>query len=144
VPWADHLRGPVSTMDAFWPPAEAVCQCHQHLDSCEEKPSSAISVFSCAICNVQDSTRAAPRLKLQVKVHRVIEWVGLEGTFENHLVHDRQRAGTASSRPGCSKPRPPNLTLNTSREGTSTALGNLCQCLTTLIVKNVFLTSNLY
>ena len=35
---------------------------------------------------------------------------------------------------------PPNLALNTSREGESTAsLGNLCQCLTTIMVKNFFL-----
>jgi len=33
-----------------------------------------------------------------------------------------------------------NLALNTAREGAPTAsLGNLCQCLTTLIVKNFFL-----
>jgi len=39
---------------------------------------------------------------------------------------------------------PSSLALNTSREGTSTAsLGNLCQCLTTLIVKNFFFISHL-
>lgn len=31
-----------------------------------------------------------------------------------------------------------NLTLNTSRDGASTSLGNPFQCLTTLIIKNVF------
>ena len=37
-----------------------------------------------------------------------------------------------------------NLTLNASRDGSSTApLGSLCQCLTTLWVKKFFLTSNL-
>ncbi|KAK4831170.1 hypothetical protein QYF61_015640 [Mycteria americana] len=39
---------------------------------------------------------------------------------------------------------PSNLALNTSRDGASTAsLGNLFQCLATLIVKNFFLISNL-
>jgi len=39
---------------------------------------------------------------------------------------------------------PSNLALNTAREGAATAsLGNLCQGLTTLRVKNFFLTSNL-
>jgi len=39
---------------------------------------------------------------------------------------------------------PSNLALDTAREGAATAsLGNLCQCLTTLIVKNFFLISNL-
>jgi len=39
---------------------------------------------------------------------------------------------------------PSNLALNTAREGASTAsLGNLFQCLTTPILKNFFLISNL-
>ena len=39
---------------------------------------------------------------------------------------------------------PSNLTLKASRDGTSTtSLGNLFQCFTTLIVKNVFLASSL-
>jgi len=39
---------------------------------------------------------------------------------------------------------PSNLAFNTAREGASTAyLGNLCQYLTTLMVKNCFLISNL-
>jgi len=39
---------------------------------------------------------------------------------------------------------PSSLALNTSREGAATTfLGNLCQCLTTVIVKNFFLISNL-
>uniref|UniRef100_A0A8D0EWZ9 GDNF family receptor alpha like n=1 Tax=Strix occidentalis caurina TaxID=311401 RepID=A0A8D0EWZ9_STROC len=39
---------------------------------------------------------------------------------------------------------PSNLALNTSREGASTtSLGNLFQCLTTLMLKNFFLISNL-
>jgi len=40
---------------------------------------------------------------------------------------------------------PSNLALNTAREGAATAsVGNLCRGLTTLLVKNFFLTSNLY
>jgi len=39
---------------------------------------------------------------------------------------------------------PSSLALNTAREGAATpSLGNLCQCLTTLRVKDFFLTSNL-
>jgi len=39
---------------------------------------------------------------------------------------------------------PSNLALNTAREGAATAsLGNMCQGLTTLRVKNFFLISNL-
>jgi len=39
---------------------------------------------------------------------------------------------------------PSNLASNTAREGAATAsLGNLCQCFTTLMVKNFFLISNL-
>jgi len=50
-------------------------------------------------------------------------------------------AGTPSTR---LLKAPSNLALNTSREGASTApLGNLFQCLTTLIVKKFFLISNL-
>jgi len=38
---------------------------------------------------------------------------------------------------------PSNLALNTAREGAdTTALGNLCQCFTTLRVENFFLESN--
>ena len=69
-------------------------------------------------------------------------WVGRD--LSDHLVPTPlPGAGTPSTRPGCSK-HPSNLALNTSRQGASTAsLGNLFQCLTTLPVKNFFLTSNL-
>ena len=40
---------------------------------------------------------------------------------------------------------PSNLAWNVSRDGASTtSLGNLCQCLTTLTVKNFFLISSLH
>ncbi|KAK4827563.1 hypothetical protein QYF61_019187 [Mycteria americana] len=52
-------------------------------------------------------------------------------------------AGTPSTRPGCSKPHP-TWPWNTSRGGASTtSLDDLFQCLTTLIVKNLILISNL-
>ncbi|KAK4827923.1 hypothetical protein QYF61_022371 [Mycteria americana] len=54
-------------------------------------------------------------------------------------IHDHQ------SEPRFSYTRAPsNQTLNVSRDGASTtSLGNLCQCFTTLIVKNFFLISSL-
>ncbi|KAK4808555.1 hypothetical protein QYF61_009858 [Mycteria americana] len=62
--------------------------------------------------------------------HGIIECFGLEGTFTGHLI----RLLRALS----------NLTWNVSRDGASTtSLGNLFQCLTTLIVKNFFLKSSL-
>jgi len=39
--------------------------------------------------------------------HTIIEWFGLEGTFKGHLVQPPlQRAGTSSTRSGCSERRP--------------------------------------
>jgi len=50
-------------------------------------------------------------------------------------------AGSPTTRPGCPEPRP---ALNVSRDGASTtSLGNLFQCVTTLCVKNFLLISNL-
>ncbi|KAK4810814.1 LOW QUALITY PROTEIN: hypothetical protein QYF61_008786 [Mycteria americana] len=63
---------------------------------------------------------------------RIIEWFQLERTFKDHLVQPPLPwAGTSFTRllKGLS-----NLTLNTSRDGASTAsLGNLFQCFTTLL-----------
>jgi len=80
----------------------------------------------------------------QVRVlHRIIEWFGLEGTLkiiwfqppcdeQGHLPLDQVAQSSIQ------------LALNTAREGAATAsLGNLCQCLTTLIVKNFFLISDI-
>ena len=69
-------------------------------------------------------------------------WVGRD--LSDHLVATPlPGAGTPSTRPGYSK-HPSNLALNTSSDGASTtSLGNLFQCLTTLPVQNFFLTSNL-
>jgi len=73
--------------------------------------------------------------------HRIIECFGLEGTFRGHL------AQTPCSEQGhlTRLLRVPSiLTLNVSRDGASTTfLGNLFQCFTVLMVKNLFLISSL-
>ncbi|KAK4828770.1 hypothetical protein QYF61_000795 [Mycteria americana] len=71
-------------------------------------------------------------LNCEGRNHRIIEWVGLEGTFTDHLIPTPLPwAGTSFTRPA-----PSNLALNTSRDGASTAsLGNFFQCLITLIFK---------
>ena len=74
---------------------------------------------------------------------KTIEWFGLGGTFTDHLNH-----------PSCNEQGHIqlhqilralfNIMLNISKGGASTtSLGNLCQCFTTLIVKNFFLISYL-
>ena len=72
-----------------------------------------------------------------------MEWFGLEGTFKGHLVQP-----PAASRAVFGLMRllraPSNRTVNVCRDGGSTtSLGNLCQCFTTLMVKNVFLLSSM-
>ncbi|CAN0052273.1 unnamed protein product [Bubo scandiacus] len=74
---------------------------------------------------------------------RMVKWFGLEETLkiiwfqppchgQGHLPLDQVLKALS------------NLALNTAREGAATAsLGNLCQCLTTVTVKNFFLISNL-
>ena len=74
---------------------------------------------------------------------RIIESFELEGTLNDHLVqlpavntdtYSYIRALRAQS----------SLTLTIPRRGASTTFwGNLCQCLTTLIAKNLFLISSL-
>ncbi|KAK4814468.1 hypothetical protein QYF61_018986 [Mycteria americana] len=76
--------------------------------------------------------------------HGIIECCELEGTFTGHLV----QLPCKSREDIFNKIRllraPSNLTLNVSRDGASTtSLGNLFQCLTTLMVKNFFLKSSL-
>jgi len=70
-----------------------------------------------------------------IKNHRIIEWPGLKRTT---VMMEFQ--------PPCyvQGHQPPDQALNASRDGASTtSLGNLFQCVTTLCVKNFFLTSNL-
>jgi len=69
-------------------------------------------------------------------------WVGRD--LIDHLVPTPLPwAGTPSHQTRLLK-APSSLALNTAREGAATAsLGNLCQCLTTLVVKNFFLISSL-
>jgi len=61
-----------------------------------------------------------------VSLHRITEWLGLEGTF-------KPTHGQSFFSPELAAQGPLNLVLNTSRDRAPTAsLGSLCQCLTTL------------
>ena len=76
-------------------------------------------------------------------IFRVIEWFGLEGTFKTIWFQPPAIGRDTSLQIGLLT-APSSLALNASREGTSTtSLGNLFQGLTTLTVKNCFLTSSL-
>ena len=70
----------------------------------------------------------------------VIEPYELEGTLRSHLI---QLPCTEQEhlQPDQVLRDPSNMILSVSRDGASTtSLGNLCQCLTTLIAKDSFLT----
>ena len=68
-------------------------------------------------------------------------WVGKD--LNGHLFQP-PAMGRATSHQTRLLPAPPNLALDTTRDGAPTApLGNLCQCFTTLAAENFFLTSNL-
>ena len=68
----------------------------------------------------------APLTASESENHGVTECFGVEGTFRGHL-----------AQPPCSKQGYFQLALNVSRDGASTtSLGNLCQCFTTLMLKN--------
>ena len=68
------------------------------------------------------------------KVHRIMEWFGLEGTLKDLVQPPGHGQGHLSL--GQVTESPVHLTLNTSKDGASTtSLGDLFQCLTTLIVK---------
>ena len=54
-----------------------------------------------------------------------------------------QWAGTSTTRSGCSERCPTSCWMFLGMGHLPTSLGNLCQCFTTLIVKNIFLTSSL-
>jgi len=74
-----------------------------------------------------------------LKNHRITEYFGWEGTLKDKLVHpllsleDCFPLGPKASS---------NMALKKSKEGQH-SLGNLFQCLITLIVKNLFHTINL-
>jgi len=80
---------------------------------------------------------------ISLMIVTIIEWFGLEGTFRGHLAQppcseqqylQLDQAARSPIQPG----------LERFRGGASTtSLGNLCQCFTTLIVKNFFLISSL-
>jgi len=70
--------------------------------------------------------------------HRITECFGLEGTFRGHLAQPPAVISDIFNYIGLLR-APSKLDLNVSRDGASTtSLGNLSQCFTTLIVKNNF------
>jgi len=74
---------------------------------------------------------------------RIIEWFVLEETFKVYLIQAPYHGRGHHSLYKVDQ-SPSNLILNTSSDGESTtSLDILFQILTTLILKNVFLTSNL-
>jgi len=74
------------------------------------------------------------------QTHRIV-WVGRDLQRSCSPVPPSEVLGTSSTRSGSSKPYP--VALNTSSDDASTILGNLSQCLTTLIIKHFFLMSSL-
>jgi len=76
-----------------------------------------------------------------VGVYKIIEWVGLKGSFKDHLFQPLFRGqGHLSLDQVPQNPALSSLAWNTSRDGASTtSLGNRFWCLSTLIVKNFFL-----
>jgi len=69
--------------------------------------------------------------------HRMV-WVGRD--LKDHAVPAPVPwAGTPSTRPGCSKPHPTWSWTLLGRGQPQLLFGNLCQCLTTPLVKNFFL-----
>lgn len=70
--------------------------------------------------------------------HRITECFGLEGTFRHHLVQPSLPwAGSSSTISGFSKPCP--TWFERFQWCSITSPGNLLQCLTTLIINNIFL-----
>ena len=79
---------------------------------------------------------------LHEKREVIIEPFELEGTTKGHLV--QLPAVNRDTHSSISAQSPSSLTSGVCRNRTSTCcLGNLCQCLTTLVIKNIFLMSNL-
>ena len=80
----------------------------------------------------------SPFFKSVVKNHGIIEWFGLEV-----IQFQPPTMGRAATHQTGLPRAPSNVALNSSRDGAPTAsLGSSFQCLTTLWVKNFFLTSN--
>lgn len=74
--------------------------------------------------------------------YRIVEWICLEGTINYHVVPTLGQRHLRTDQ-FAQNPNQP-LASNSCRDVASTAsLGNLFQCLTTLIIKNFFVTYNL-
>jgi len=93
---------------------------------------------STSYCLLHGENSRKPKFQL-----RITAWFGLEGTLKPPS-SNLPAMGRDTFHQTRLLRAPPNVALNTAREGAATAsLGKLCQCLTTLIVKNFFLTSSL-
>ncbi|KAK4833105.1 LOW QUALITY PROTEIN: hypothetical protein QYF61_027771 [Mycteria americana] len=94
------------------------------------------TVIAFSICVMRSQQVTSSALVRIIESQNALGWKGpLQVIYCNPLA----RAGTSLTRSA-----PSNLTSNVSRDGASTtSLGNLFQCLTTLIVKNFFLKSSL-
>jgi len=82
-------------------------------------------------------------LAILITVHRIIQSFDLEGTVEDHLVQLPCSEQAHLQLPQVLR-APSSLTLGVCRDGAPiTSLGNMCQCFTSLSIKNFFLISNL-
>jgi len=80
---------------------------------------------------------------LKGSLHKIIEWPGLKRTTIINWFQSPAMCRVTNHQPRLPRATS-SLALNASRSGASTtSLGNLFQCVTTLCVKNFFLISNL-
>ena len=75
--------------------------------------------------------------------HRIPQRFGVEGTVKAHLVQPPAMSSDVFNQIRLLRALS-DLTMNIARDGASTtSLGNLCQCLATLIIEKFFLISSL-